>query len=874
MPHTSPKPYGYSKPTSAYSRNVELKGTAAAGKSVQPVRVSKQAVAMVLRSTVEKLEQTQASAVTSAAFGALVVDGAGMVDTESVTRCWLKCVLPTLERMPHPNSNVPPEVRQLNMALTGLLGEELSEIMLRQLSEGREAVRIGFGAGSKVKRGEVTDSRLALVTAAPLVCPFFSEPLPLPSSLPTRPPSAPSNPPNASPSRLAIPPRHRPPHTFFLTPPTSLPFPPSYIHPHLTPLVPPLLLRLSHLSLSQPSSHLAVQPTSQLNPPRIFCFRSRSRVHPLAQVRHLFSGALSETVVTLGDALLGLPGLFDTDEMDHSFLTEAEMEQAAALGAVERMVRSMYEGAVHSTLSFGGAADPAAAGAHRDSVARLKTQLAAVAAQHATLQSEREETDARLAAKLAAQEQQQAARFGEMQDRIDALMLERQQYEKMRISTERLVRDHAASKEEAESVRRDVADQARRSAEERARHEAERVGLVSRLRERDQLIQQQDEQIIGLLAEMGDDTGGEGAAHRVPPPVHSQEPDSPTQNSPSVLPPPSPPPRDRGRVASPSGMWSDLNEHATTLQRAWRACMQSSEMVRARELMLLAGIEPYISTREARVASNAERTDWLPVIEEAEEEGEGEGAGAKEVATTLVRNVINGLLRISDEKAALTRSIVRKAFARSFQALEEEEEPPPLVSVRILASLPGEGTWPAAVRIVTSDAELPGRQFQVRIRRVGEVVGVQIRDGADTTHPEADVQATLQLDAYGGEVRLRLEPDVLLPPPPLSPVGVSAEPLYRARIQLSPNGVSARVSLNRNWDAESPSGPPQLNSSSALQPTPALLPAGLAIPRLPIASISDRRNSGKTPLLSRNQHQLEPPEMYASGDSRERRTRI
>ena len=46
--------------------------------------------------------------------------------------------------------------------------------------------------------------------------------------------------------------------------------------------------------------------------------------------------------------------------MDHSFLSAAERAQAAAMGAVESMIRAMLEGVVNASHGFRATADMAA----------------------------------------------------------------------------------------------------------------------------------------------------------------------------------------------------------------------------------------------------------------------------------------------------------------------------------------------------------------------------------------------------------------------------------------------------------------------------------------------------------------------------------
>ena len=122
-------------------------------------------MAAALRSAVEGVDQTRASALTSAAFNALSIDADGMVDCGSVTSSWLRCVLPTLEKgrleTGEPSGTTPREGGQaLGAALDALLGNQLGEIVLEQLGEAQSAV----AARRRAAAGPLPDARVQLVS--------------------------------------------------------------------------------------------------------------------------------------------------------------------------------------------------------------------------------------------------------------------------------------------------------------------------------------------------------------------------------------------------------------------------------------------------------------------------------------------------------------------------------------------------------------------------------------------------------------------------------------------------------------------------------------------------------------------------------------
>ena len=61
----------------------------------------------------------------------LSADADGMVGSDSLTRCWLTYVLPSLERLPPDVGELPLATRKLGNVISTLLGERLPNVMLQ-----------------------------------------------------------------------------------------------------------------------------------------------------------------------------------------------------------------------------------------------------------------------------------------------------------------------------------------------------------------------------------------------------------------------------------------------------------------------------------------------------------------------------------------------------------------------------------------------------------------------------------------------------------------------------------------------------------------------------------------------------------------------
>ena len=141
----NPTPRGYASATKSAMRATEVKGT---GSLVRPpktreawlatpvVRLPKASVSGMLKTALERLDPAYSSGLAATALSGLSADAEGMVGSDQLTRCWLKYVLPSLERVPPAAGGLPAATLKLRGSLCAMLGDRLPNIMLQQVARG------------------------------------------------------------------------------------------------------------------------------------------------------------------------------------------------------------------------------------------------------------------------------------------------------------------------------------------------------------------------------------------------------------------------------------------------------------------------------------------------------------------------------------------------------------------------------------------------------------------------------------------------------------------------------------------------------------------------------------------------------------------
>ncbi|KAL1499673.1 hypothetical protein AB1Y20_011870 [Prymnesium parvum] len=562
---------------------------AAEGRATRPrssaavVRIPKSAVPAMLKAAIERFEPAYAGGLASAALSGLAVDAEGMVSSDALTRCWLRHLLPSLERLPPDAADQPAHSQQLLLVLRDILGEHLPQILMQQLT----AVRNDPSAGvSRLTLGVSRPERAALLRVVQTL---------LDGSL-----GAVIE--HVGEALLGLPALHEEDEMDF-----------AFLGPSeraqaaavgaAEGTVRAMLEGLAHAThrfrgSGEPSPTGGERGADEAWLPSLSTRYSESVAKLQLQLSALASQheALRAENVSLRAATTGemagreaAAAARHAEEMAAAAARHAEEMAAAAAGHAEevealRAERTLKEEAMRrahaareATLREAAeaaraeAARLASAGARGDGALRGKEERAAAAEERAAAAEERA---------AAAEERAAAAE------------------ERAAAAEERAVALEEARARELEAIHREaraLAEAWRREVEEStARGEGEAATLRRLLEEREELLRQQDEQILALLAE----------AREEPPP------------------PPPPPPR---RL----NFWEEMGGAARKVQRAWRqyaavlhahaaddearpcgAWRGAERSVRA--LMAAAGLEAY-------AAGRAIEFEPLPPVDEREE---------------------------------------------------------------------------------------------------------------------------------------------------------------------------------------------------------------------------------------------------------------